>query len=95
MLLRKWERSTTGKNEARDRQTVKNELTNEIRQNKGERKAILTELSKRGTLTIPQLADATGVAADKVMQHILVMMKSGQVVEAGERDGGYVYDVKR
>lgn len=83
------------KNELKDRQTVKNELTNEIRQNKRERKAISTELNDRGPLTVPQLADATGLAADKVLQHILVMMKSGQVVEAGEKDGGYAYDVKR
>ena len=83
------------KNESKDRETVKNELTSAIRQSKKERKAIATELNARGPLTIPQLADATGLPADHVLQHILVMMKSGQVVEAGEKDGGYAYDVKR
>jgi len=82
-------------NEPTDRQSMKNQLTSEIRQFKQERKAISTELGKNGPLTIPQLADATGLAADKVLQHILVMMKSGQVMAAGERDGGYVYDIKR
>jgi len=82
------------KNEPKDRQTVKNELTSAIRQSKKERRAITTELNARGPLTIPQLADATGLPADEVLQHILVMMKSGQVVEAGEKDGGYAYDVK-
>jgi len=83
------------KNESKDIQTVKNALTSAIRQSKKERKAIATELNARGPLTIPQLADATGLPADHVLQHILVMMKSGQVVEAGEKDGGYAYDVKR
>jgi len=83
------------KNEPKDRQTVKNELTSAIRQSKKERRAITTELNARGPLTIPQLADATGLPADEVLRHILVMMKSGQVVEAGEKDGGYAYDVKR
>jgi len=83
------------KNACKDRQALKNELTNEIRQSKVERKAISSELNSRGPLTVPQLAHATGLAADKVLQHILVMMKSGQVVEAGEKDGGYAYDVKR
>jgi Fic family protein len=82
-------------NEPTDRQSMKNQLTSEIRQFKQERKAISTELGNNGPLTVPQLADATGLAADKVLQHILVMMKSGQVVEAGQRDGGYVYDIKR
>jgi len=83
------------KNQSEDTQTVKNELTNAIKENKRERKVISTELDARGRLTIPELADATGLPADKVLQHILVMMKSGQVVEAGEKDGGYAYDVKR
>ena len=83
------------RNESNDRETVKNELTSAIRQSKKERKAIATELNARGPLTIPQLADATGLPSDEVLQHILVMMKSGQVVEAGEKDGGYAYDVKR
>ena len=83
------------KNASKDRETVKNELTSAIRQSKKERKAIATELNARGPLTIPRLADATGLPADEVLQHILVMMKSGQVVEAGEKEGGYAYDVKR
>jgi len=83
------------KNKSDDGQTVKNELTSAIRQSKQERKAITTELSARGPLTIPQLADATGLPPDEVLQHVLVMMKSGQVVEAGEKDGGYAYDVRR
>ena len=92
MLLRG--EAAMSKNEPKDRQTVKNELTSAIRQSKKERRAITTELNARGPLTIPQLADATGLPADEVLQHILVMMKSGQVVEAGEKDGGYAYDVK-
>jgi predicted ArsR family transcriptional regulator len=83
------------KNEPKHRQTVKNELTNAIRENKHQRKAISTQLNARGALTIPELADATGLPADKVLQHILVMMKSGQVAEVGEKDGGYAYEVKR
>ena len=82
------------KNEAKDVQTVKNELTNAIRENKRERKAISMQLEAKGPLTIPELADATGLPADKVLQHILVMMKSGEVAEAGEKDGGYAYNIK-
>jgi Fic family protein len=82
------------KNESKDAQAVKNELTNAIRENKRERKAITTQLEAKGTLTIPELANATGLPADKVLQHILVMMKSGEVAEAGEKDGGYAYRKK-
>ena len=82
-------------NESKDREAVKKELTSAIRQNKQERKAISTTLNERGPLTIPQLADATGLPGDQVLQHILVMIKSGEVVEAGEKDGGYAYDVRR
>ena len=83
------------KNESADRQSVKNELTNTIRENKRERKALSTELNAKGPLTIRQLADATGIPADKVLQHILVMMKSGQVAEVGENSDEYTYDIKR
>ena len=83
------------KDKSEDGRTIRDELTSTIRQSKKERKAITTELSARGPLTIPQLADATGLPPDGVLQHVLVMMKSGQVVEAGEKDGGYAYDVKR
>ena len=86
---------TMSRNESKDRGTVKSELTNAIRQSKQERKALSTELDAKGPLTIPQLADATGLSPDKVLQHILVMMKSGQIVEAGEKSGEYTYDVKR
>lgn len=82
-------------NESKDVQIIKNELTNAIRENKRERKAISTELNARGLLTIPELAIATGLPADKVLQHILVLIKSGQVAEAGERDGCYAYEAKR
>jgi predicted ArsR family transcriptional regulator len=80
--------------EPKDRQSLKNELTNAIRESKRERKAISTQLNAGGALTILELADATGLPADKVLQHILVMIKSGEVIEAGEKDGGYAY-VKR
>jgi len=83
------------KNDSKDREAVKKELTSIIRQNKQERKLILTELNARGPLTVPQLAEATRLPPDEVLQQILIMMKSGQVVEAGEKDGGYAYDIKR
>ena len=83
------------KNESKDRQDLKNELTSAIRQSKKERKAISTQLEAKGPLTIPQLADATGLPGEQVLQHILVMMKSGKVVEAGEKDGGYAYEIRR
>jgi len=83
------------KNDSEDRKNLKKELTSAIRQDKRERRAISAELNVKGPLTVPQLADATGIPAHRVLQHILVMMKSGQVVEAGEKDGGYAYNVKR
>lgn len=83
------------KEESKDRQSLKNELTNAIRQSNPERKAISTELEARGPLTIPQLADATGLPADEGPQHILVIVNFGEVVEAGEKDGGCAYDVRR
>ena len=82
-------------NELKDKQTVKNEITNAIRQSKQQRKAISSELSARGPLTIPEIANATGLPPDQVLQHVLVMIKSAQIVEMGEKDGGYAYDIKR
>jgi len=82
-------------NESAGRQSIKNELTNAIRESKRERKMLSTELNTKGPLTIRQLAHATGIRADKVLQHILVMMKSGQVAEVGESSDEYAYDIKR
>ena len=82
------------KNESKDAQAIKNELTSIIRENKRERKAISSQLEAKGPLTIPELAEATGLPADRVLQQVLVMMKSGQVTQVGEKDGGYTYAIK-
>jgi len=50
-------------------------------------KAIKTEL-KNNAGTVPTIAEATGISADKVLWYIAALKKYGEVIE-GEKDGGY------
>lgn len=54
----------------------------------GTKKAVRAALGQAGPATVPQLAEATGVDAQKVFWTIAAMRKFGQVREAGE-DGDY------
>lgn len=49
---------------------------------------MLQQAMREGPLTVPELAEATGLPSDRVLWHVTAMKKYDQVVEAGF-DGEY------
>ncbi len=54
------------------------------------KKAIRTALT-HGPRTVPELAQACGIAPPQAMWHVMAMRRYGEVVEAGERDDYVLY----
>jgi DNA-binding transcriptional ArsR family regulator len=71
------------------------QITKNIKETQNQRRLILTELRKKGTLTINELEGSTGLAAKQVLHHLIAMRKAGDVFEVDERDGGYVYALRK
>jgi len=66
-----------------------------IQEQNRERGLIKKEIKTRGSLTIPELSEATGMQTDKVLNHIIAMMQSGQVMVVGEKGDYFMYDLTR
>ena len=58
-----------------------------VKENKKAIKAIKEELQAEGR-TVPEIAEATGLASSEVLWFIATLKKYGEVVE-GDKDGGY------
>lgn len=71
------------------------QITKSIKETQNQRRLILTELRKKGALTINELESTTGLAAKQVLHHLIAMRKAGDVFEVDERDGGYAYALRR
>jgi F420-non-reducing hydrogenase iron-sulfur subunit len=56
-----------------------------------ERHMITGALRERGSLTAEELAELTGLQANRVVQHLLALKRDGKVTEAGEKDYRYLY----
>lgn len=56
-------------------------------------KAVRAELERIGPATVPQVAEATGLAPQKVFWTIAAMRKYGQVREAGENGDYPLYEL--
>ena len=58
-----------------------------VKEQKKALKAIKGQL-KEGVETVPRIAEATGIPADRVLWYIAALKKYGEISEA-EKDGGY------
>jgi len=63
-----------------------------VKEQKKSLKAIRTKL-KNAACTVPELATATGMAADMVLWYVAAMKKYGQIAEAEKVDGYYRYSL--
>lgn len=58
-----------------------------VKEQKKEQKAIKKHLENQPA-TVPEIAEATGIASDKVLWYLATLKKYGDIVE-GEKDGSY------
>lgn len=71
------------------------QITKGIKETQNQRRLIQTELKKKGALTINELESSTGLPAKEVLRHLIAMRKAGDISEVDEKDGGYVYALRR
>jgi Fic family protein len=71
------------------------QITKSLKDTQNERRIISTELRKTGAMTIQEIEHATGIAAKRVLRHLIAMRKIGDVTEVSERDDGYVYVLRK
>ena len=55
------------------------------------RQMLLVELRNKGSLTMKELSESTGLGRKALLDHMLVLRKRGAVTEVGERENEYVY----
>ena len=70
-------------------------ITKKIKDSQTQRRAIMTELKSKGPMTITELEPTTGLSAKQILRQMIALRKSGEVTEVGEKDGGYVYGLRR
>jgi predicted Rossmann fold nucleotide-binding protein DprA/Smf involved in DNA uptake len=70
------------------------QLTKSIKETQNKRRLITTEL-KKGALSIRELETATGLSAKEVLMHLIALRKAGEISEVDEKDGGYLYAMRR
>ena len=63
-----------------------------VKEQKKSIKAIRTKL-ENAACTVPELATATGMAADMVLWYVAAMKKYGQVAEVEKEDGYFRYSL--
>jgi predicted ArsR family transcriptional regulator len=71
------------------------QITKRIKENQNQRRLIITELKKKGAATINELESGTGLTAKDVLHHLIAMRKAGDISEVDEKDGAYLYVLRR
>jgi DNA-binding transcriptional ArsR family regulator len=71
------------------------QITKNIKETQNKRRLITTELKKKGALSISELGTATGLTAKEVLQHLIALRKAGEISDVDEKDGGYLYAIRR
>mgnify|MGYP003565601841 CR=1 FL=1 len=82
----------TGKKEAmkklrESRKLIIKETSARVKENRKAIKAIKEQVQDEGR-TVPEIAEATGLASSEVLWFIATLKKYGEIVE-GDKDGGY------
>ena len=70
-------------------------LTDMIKTRKEERRLIVEKLKQGAQSSAKELSALTGLDSWKVVSHLVALRKSGVVVEAGEKEGEYVYKLAK
>ena len=71
------------------------QITKNLKDTQNERRIVTTELRKSGPMTIQELEHTTGIGAKRLLRHIIAMRKVGEVTEIDQRNGGYVYMLRK
>jgi DNA-binding transcriptional ArsR family regulator len=58
-----------------------------------ERHMITLALKEKGPLTAEELSQITGLQPNKTMQHLIALRRDGIVIEAGEKNNQYLYQL--
>ena len=58
-----------------------------------ERQMIIGTIKERGPQTIKELSEATGIAPNQILRHMIALRKAGTVSEVGEKEHGYLYTI--
>jgi len=74
--------------EVKYRQAVDSIMHDEI-----ERHMITGALEEKGSLTVQELAELTGLKTNKIVQHLIALKKNGLIAEVGERNRQYLYQL--
>ncbi|MGQ4910540.1 MAG: FAD-dependent oxidoreductase [Candidatus Thorarchaeota archaeon] len=72
-----------------------NEMMVHYVRDEAERGVILVLIRELGAMTAKTLAEKTGIAQDRVFQHLIMMKRNEVLITAGEEDGYVLYDVIR
>jgi len=70
-------------------------LITEILREELERGHILSELKANGPLTVPELSERTGLPKQKLMWHLICMMKDGRVAIWGKKGDYYAFSATK
>ena len=67
--------------------------TGEIMKDEIERQTIIGKIKEKGPMTVRELSEATNIATDRILRHIIALRKVGTISEAGEKEDEYLYQV--
>jgi predicted ArsR family transcriptional regulator len=70
---------------------IEPEKTREMQERSKERNLIVKEIKKNGSMTVEELANATGIEKPKVLKHLIAMTQFGKVQVVGERQNQFAY----
>ena len=70
---------------------IEPEKTREMQERSKERNLIIKEIKKNGSMTVEELANATGIEKSKVLKHLIAMTQFGKVQVVGERQNQFAY----
>jgi len=71
------------------------ELITNILKEELERGRILSELKENGPLTVPELSERTGLPKQRLMWHLICMMKDGRVAIWGKKGDFYAFSAAK
>ena len=68
-----------------------NRIADEVMVSEMRRQMLLVELREKGSLTMRELSDSTGLGRKELLDHMLALRKRGEVTEIGEKENEYIY----
>lgn len=69
------------------------QVVDSIMQDEIERHMITGAIEERGTLTVEELSQLTGLQPSRIVQHIIALRRNGVINEAGEKNRQYLYQL--